>query len=77
MKQIDKVLKLLDDEELAQVDLQRQLDRLKKYSQECVKDAAQVKGKFALWQDYAMQIRLACTAAGGMAEFLHCRLIEV
>ncbi|KAK3166824.1 hypothetical protein OEA41_009949 [Lepraria neglecta] len=63
---IDKVLRLIDDDELAKVDLQHQLDKLKKYSQDCVRDSAQVRDKFANWQDYARQIRLACTAADGM-----------
>lgn len=61
---------MLDDEELAKLDLQRQLDRLKNYSQDCVRDSAQVKEKFAIWQDYATQIRRACTAAEGIAAFL-------
>ena len=64
--QIDKVLRLIDDDELAKVDLQHQLDKLKKYSQDCVRDSAQVRDKFANWQDYARQIRRACTAADGM-----------
>ena len=65
--QIDKVLRLLDDEELAKLDLQRQLDKLKKYSHDCVKDSAQVKERFAIWQQYATEIRRACTAAEGIA----------
>lgn len=68
--QIDKVLRLLDDEELAKLDLQRQLDKLKKYSHDCVKDAAQVKERFAVWQHYATLIRRACTAADGITTLL-------
>lgn len=58
-------MSLLDDEELAKLDLQRQLDRLRKYSQNCVRDAEQVKESFEAWQNYALQIRRACTSADG------------
>ena len=68
--QIDRILRLVDDEKLAKYDLQRQLDVLKKFSEDCVKDAEDVQKKFSAWQDYALEIRLACTEADGMTTLL-------
>ena len=69
--QIDKILRSINNEKMARVDLQRQLDKLKGFSEDCAHDASAVHAKFTSWLDYAAAIRLACVSAEGTTFSLH------
>ena len=56
---------MLDDEEPRRYDLRRQLNGLEKCAENCAKVSGQILNEFLVWQTYAIQLRLACTAAEG------------
>jgi hypothetical protein len=57
---IDKILEAVDDDDLAQFELPRQLQKLRKISQSCIEDTLAVKEKVKLWEEHVKKIRLAC-----------------
>jgi hypothetical protein len=50
----------VEDDDLAEFELPRQIERLKGFSQACVEDTKAIKERITAWQDYAQAIRLAC-----------------
>jgi hypothetical protein len=58
--QIDKILDAIEDDEIEEITLQRQLHNLEKISQRCVDDTNAIKEKVAAWKDFVVKIRVAC-----------------
>jgi hypothetical protein len=58
--QVDKILNAVDDEDLAELELPRQLQKLQRVSKTCILDAKDIKEKVEMWKTYVQNIRKAC-----------------
>jgi hypothetical protein len=63
--QIDKILEVCEDQELASAMLQNQLDRLKTFSATCVQQTEELETKFGRWSDLADHIVRATQEKNG------------
>ena len=57
---------MLDEEGASLYDLPRQLYNIETNARICATVVGQILNKFLVWQTYAIQLRLACTAAKGL-----------
>ncbi|KAK4183819.1 hypothetical protein QBC35DRAFT_83550 [Podospora australis] len=57
---IDKITRDVEDPDLAELDLPRQLEALKRVSESCVTDTREIKKTFDAWKDFATRVYGAC-----------------